>query len=150
MRFALGALLALLSQPALADELPFRAAERLSDAALAEIRGGFMVRGFDVRFGLTVESLVDGSPLLSSTMGEIRSGQALAAGDPASTQAFHLLRDGNLAVLSNRLDGRVLEQVVTLNVDVLNFRAMTGLGAAQSLLRLTDPMRASALGGLPR
>ncbi len=68
MRFALGALLALLSQPALADELPFRAAERLSDAALAEIRGGFMVRGFDVRFGLTVESLVDGSPLLSSTM----------------------------------------------------------------------------------
>ncbi len=39
---------------------------------------------------------------------------------------------------------------MTLNVDVLNFRAMTGLGAAQSLLRLTDTMRASALGGLPR
>jgi hypothetical protein len=150
MRAALGALLTLLCQPALAEDLPFAAAARLPDAELAEIRGGFMVRGFDIRFGLTVESRVDGAPLLVSRMSDALPGQALTAGDPGSTFALHLLRDGHLAVLSNRVDGRVLEQIVTLNIDVLNFRAVTGSAAAQSTLRLIEPVRAAALGGLPR
>lgn len=149
MRFVLGALLAILAQPTLAADLPFARSARLADSQLADIRGGFVVRGFDLRFGLTVDSRLDGSPLLSSTSDDARPGQTLIAGDPATTQAFHLLRDGHLAVLSNRLDGRVLEQIVILDIDVLNFRAITGLGAAQSTLRLAEPMRAAAMGGLP-
>ena len=150
MRLALAACLALLAQPSLAADQSFAPGARLSDAELAEMRGGFMVRGFEIQIGLTIDSSVDGAPLLSSSLSGAPAGQALQAGDPASTHAFHVLRDGHLGVLSNRVDGRVLEQVVTLNIDVLNFRAVTGLGAAQSALRLGDLMRAAATGALPR
>lgn len=152
MRLVLAALLVLLAQPALAESPGYAAAARLPDAALAEIRGGFMVRGFDIRFGLTVESRVDGAPLLASTLAgaPTAEGRTLEAGDLASTHAFHFLRDGHLTILSNRVDGRTLEQVVTLNIDVLNFRAVTGFGSPQSTLRLAESMRAVALGALPR
>ena len=150
MRFALAASLALLVQPSLAADLSFAPGARLSDAELSTMRGGFMARGFEIQFGLTIESSVDGAPLLSSRLSEATAGQPLQAGDPASAYAFHLARDGHLGVLSNRLDGRVLEQVVTLDVDVLNFRAVTGLGAAQAALRLGDLMRAASTSALPR
>lgn len=150
MRRALAALSLLLAQSAAAQEPAFPAAERLDDAALAEIRGGFVVRGFDVRFGLRVDSFVDGVPLLASDLAGARPGATLVAGGPETSQALHVLSPGHLAILSNRVDGRVLEQVVTIDVDVMNFRALTGAGQAQSALRLGEPLRAAALGGLPR
>jgi hypothetical protein len=100
--------------------------------------------------GVSIESLVDGAPLLSSRFDGAGEPFALSGGDPASTQALHVFREGHLATLVNRADGRVIEQIVTLNIDVLNFRAVTGLEPGRPPLRLADLTQATALGALPR
>lgn len=57
------------AQAAFAQTAPFEGAPVVTDATLADTSGGFLLpNGMDVRLGITIDTLIDGRPVLSTVL----------------------------------------------------------------------------------
>lgn len=65
----LGAMALLFFASAVAHAEPFARARMVADGQLDEVRGGFLLpNGMDINLGLTVDTMIDGRPVLSTVM----------------------------------------------------------------------------------
>lgn len=119
---------------------PFAHLTPVSAQALDRQRGGFMVNGLEIRFGIEMETYINGvrqatariHDLPQSNLLQVGSGNTLSAG--AFRQA-----SGVLNVIQNSLDAQVIQQLTILNMQVHPTAAYRGGMQLSPLLQSRFP-----------
>ena len=98
---------------------PFAGLAALPDAALAEARGGLSVGGYEIEFGVVIETTGARSRLVSTAPSVLDDALAAAGLAPRYRAAAALERRGDVFVIvTNDADGVTLSQQVTLDLVV--------------------------------
>ncbi len=137
----------------------------IDDAALSELRGGFVtVGGFQIDFGFYVETLVDGVTELTSALtldsmlaGESAGGvtvvdSALIAGaGDTVTSVEHVLSASEIgATIANTQSDINITNVVTLAIDVIDLRQVQTGTNGSGMPRMPLELQQSIIRGIAR
>jgi hypothetical protein len=128
---------------AIGQEDPFAGLEPLADDTLSESRGGFVVGGYDIEIGLSIETH-EGFVAAFVTNPDVLLEALQSVGRDAVYLSNEVLNAGNLVtVLQNDQDNIVLTQTVRLDVVIVNELPMgnlrTGLANFSAAVPFTQP-----------
>lgn len=153
----------------MADEDPFRDLDPMPDSALDTARGGFRIGAFDILLGLTIQTLVDGSPVvenhfsvqsdgslvpfvpnqittLDNRLPTVVGSGAITIGPDgiAVADGVSMPLDGpGTMIIENTRNGVAIAQRMEMTIVMENMEAIAQAG--RTALRMNDIARASAL-----
>ena len=123
-----------------AGDNPFANLETVSDAELAEMRGGFNAGGLNISFGIDVLSMIDGVPVIAYSFTDADlPGSPVVPGGLEHIVANHGLQnfirvgpgneiissfsgfEGILTVIQNTLDNTLIQHFSIVTIDISNF-----------------------------
>lgn len=112
----------------------------VSHQILDQQRGGFMVNGMEIRFGIEMQTYINGirqattriHDLPNSNLIQVGSGNALSAG--AFKQAA-----GLTTVIQNSLDAQIIQHLTILNMQIHQTAAYKGLMHTSPMLQYNYP-----------
>lgn len=119
---------------------PFANFDTVSDAELAEMRGGFNAGGLNISFGVDVLTMIDGVPVIAYSFTDANlPGAPVVPGGLQHIIANHGLQnfiqvgpgneiissfsgfEGMLTVIQNTLDNTLIQHLSTITIDINNF-----------------------------
>jgi hypothetical protein len=119
---------------------PFANFDTVSDAELAEMRGGFNAGGLNISFGVDVLTMIDGVPVIAYSFTDANlPGAPVVPGGLQHIVANYGLQniirvgpgneiissfsgfEGVLTVIQNTLDNTLIQHLSTITIDINNF-----------------------------